>query len=89
MTLVLTAGTSVHGDQPSPASSWFDKQLPSLIETYQWLHLHPEVSFQEEETAALIAQIWRDDGFEVTTGVGGHGVVGLMRNGQGPTLMLR
>jgi amidohydrolase len=89
MALVLFAGPAVRGDQPSPVTTWLDEQLPSLIETYHWLHLHPEVSFQEEETAALIAQIWRDDGFDVTTGVGGHGVVGLLRNGPGPTLMLR
>jgi hippurate hydrolase len=74
---------------PGDVSAWFDQQLPGLLETYQWLHTHPEVSFEEEETAAFIAQAWRDTGFQVTTGVGGHGVVGLIRNGSGPTLMLR
>jgi hippurate hydrolase len=43
----------------------------------------------EEKTAARIAGHFREDGFEVTTGVGGHGVVGLLRNGEGPVLMLR
>ena len=37
----------------------------------------------------FVAQTWRDSGFEVTTNVGGHGVVGMLRNGPGPTLMLR
>lgn len=69
--------------------TWFDQQLPGLIETYHWLHMHPEVSFKEEETAAFVAQALRDSGFEITTDVGGHGVVGLMPNGDGPTLMLR
>lgn len=85
----LFSGSSALGDDPSAVETWLDKQLPSLIETYRWLHGHPEVSYQEQETAALIAQIWKDDGFEVTTDVGGHGVVGLIRNGTGPTLMLR
>lgn len=74
---------------PSTVSKWLDKQLPALVQTYQWLHTHPEVSYQEAETAAFIAQIWRDAGFEVTTDVGGHGVVGILENGSGPTLMLR
>ncbi len=43
----------------------------------------------KQETAAFVAQTWRDSGFEVTTDVGGHGVVGLLANGPGPTLMLR
>jgi hippurate hydrolase len=60
-----------------------------LLETYRWLHQHPEVSYQEAQTAAFIAQIWRDAGFTVTTDVGGHGVVGLLENGPGPMLMLR
>jgi amidohydrolase len=89
MSLVLSEGLTSRGDQPSETGAWIDKQLPSLLETYHWLHLHPEVSFQEKETAAFISQIWRDEGFEVTTDVGGHGVVGVLKNGAGPTLMLR
>lgn len=77
------------GDQPPATADWVEQQLPELLEVYRWLHEHPEVSFQEAETAAFIAQLWRDAGFEVTTGLGGHGVVGLLRNGAGPTLMLR
>jgi hippurate hydrolase len=89
ISLVLSEGLTSRGDQPSETAAWIDKQLPSLLETYHWLHLHPEVSFQEKETAAFISQIWRDDGYEVTTDVGGHGVVGVLKNGAGPTLMLR
>ncbi|MDA0694571.1 MAG: amidohydrolase [Proteobacteria bacterium] len=59
------------------------------LEFYKYLHTHPELSFQEEQTAKLLAKTWRDAGFEVTEAIGGYGVVGLLRNGDGPTLMLR
>lgn len=77
------------GQSKNHTSDWLDEQLPGLLETYRWLHTHPELSLQEKETAAFVAQAWRDSGFEITTGVGGNGVVGLLRNGPGPTLMLR
>lgn len=83
------AATASSGDSPSVTSTWIDRQLPALLETYRWLHEHPEISFEEQETAAFIAQLWRDTGYDVTTGVGGHGVVGLLANGDGPTVMLR
>ena len=59
------------------------------LEFYKYLHTHPELSFQEEQTTKLLAKTWRDAGFEVTEAIGGYGVVGLLRNGDGPTLMLR
>lgn len=70
-------------------NDWIDQQMPALLKTYRWLHTHPEVSFQEQETAAHLADLWRKDGFDVTQDVGGHGVVGILKNGEGPTLMLR
>src|SRR5690349_5598572 len=68
---------------------WLDSSLQPLLEDYRWLHTHPEVSFQEQKTAEFIATQWLKAGYEVTTGVGGHGVVGVLKNGTGPTLMLR
>ncbi|HLI23775.1 MAG TPA: amidohydrolase [Acidimicrobiales bacterium] len=56
---------------------------------YRDLHAHPELSMQEHRTAAKAAAHLRRAGFEVTAGVGGTGVVGLLRNGAGPTVMLR
>ena len=56
---------------------------------YEHLHRNPELSFQERETSALLAQTWRDAGFAVTEGVGGYGVVGVLENGDGPMVMLR
>lgn len=60
-----------------------------LSDIYRHLHAHPELSFQEEETAALVADELEAAGFEVTTDVGGTGVVGVLRNGAGATALLR
>src|SRR5262245_32302205 len=66
-----------------------DTELTSLEALYKHLHAHPELAFEEEKTAARMAKELKDLGFEVTTGVGGHGVVGVLRNGKGPTVMVR
>ena len=56
---------------------------------YRALHSSPELSFQEAQTAATLAQTLREGGFTVTEGVGGHGVVAILENGAGPRLLLR
>jgi amidohydrolase len=63
--------------------------LPGLEALYKDVHSHPELSMQEIRTARLTADHLRAAGYEVTTGVGKTGVVGLLRNGDGPTVMLR
>ena len=63
--------------------------LDDLAALYQDLHRHPELSFQETRTAGLVAKRLRGLQFEVTEGVGRTGVVGLLRNGAGPTVLLR
>ncbi|HEY7901496.1 MAG TPA: amidohydrolase, partial [Caulobacteraceae bacterium] len=63
--------------------------LPTLEAAYKDVHAHPELSMQEVRTAGLAAKHLADNGYEVTTGVGETGVVGLLRNGEGPTVMLR
>lgn len=63
--------------------------LGDLEELYKDIHSHPELSMEESRTAALAADRLRKAGYEVTTGVGKTGVVGLLRNGDGPTVMLR
>ena len=63
--------------------------MPGLMELYRDLHANPELSFQEVETAKKLAKRMRDLGFEVTEGVGRTGVVAVMENGAGPTVMLR
>ncbi|MBA5846944.1 amidohydrolase [Gordonia amicalis] len=61
----------------------------SLVELYKDLHRHPELGFQEHRTVGLVVDRLRTSGFEVTTGVGRTGVVGVLRNGDGPTIAMR
>ncbi|WP_345797400.1 M20 family metallopeptidase [Castellaniella sp. MT123] len=63
--------------------------LPDLEKVYTDIHAHPELSMQETRTAGLVADRLRQAGFEVTPGVGKTGVVGLLKNGDGPVVMLR
>jgi amidohydrolase len=63
--------------------------IPDLEALYKDVHAHPELSMQETRTASLAADRLRSAGYEVTTEVGGTGVVGMLRNGDGPTVMLR
>lgn len=63
--------------------------MPSLIAIYRELHANPELSFEEEKSSARLAGEAKKLGFDVATGVGGHGVVAVMRNGPGPTLLIR
>lgn len=63
--------------------------LPELEAAYKNLHAHPELSMQETRTAGIAANHLKSLGFEVTTAVGKTGVVGILRNGDGNTVMLR
>ena len=63
--------------------------LPDLEALYKDIHSHPELSMQEKRTAGIATDRLRAAGYEVTTGVGKTGVVGLLRNGDGPIVMLR
>src|SRR5438552_3679173 len=63
--------------------------LPDLESVYKDIHSHPELSMQEKRTAGIAADRLRSAGYEVTTSVGKTGVVGILRNGDGPTIMLR
>jgi hippurate hydrolase len=56
---------------------------------YRDLHSHPELSHQERRTASRVVERLRPAGFDVSEGVGGAGVVGVLRNGEGPTVLLR
>jgi hippurate hydrolase len=66
-----------------------DDLLPDLEALYKDVHSHPELSMQETRTAGLAADRLRAAGYEVTAGIGKTGVVGLLRNGEGPMVMLR
>ena len=60
-----------------------------LVALYKDLHQHPELGFAEHRTAAIAAEHLRVLGFEVITGIATTGVVGVLRNGEGPTVLLR
>jgi len=66
-----------------------DGFLPELESAYKDIHAHPELSMQEHRTSNLAADHLRNAGYQVTAGVGKTGVVGLLHNGDGPTIMLR
>jgi len=75
-----------------PADAFSDrlkKLLPNLEALYKDVHSHPELSMQEARTSGIAAARLRAAGYKVTTGVGKTGVVGLLNNGNGPTVMLR
>jgi hippurate hydrolase len=63
--------------------------MAGLAELYRDLHAHPELAFRETRTAAIVAERLRASGYATTTGVGGTGVVGVLRNGAGSTALLR
>ena len=67
----------------------FAGRLDALRLLYEDLHAHPELSFQEFRTAKVAADRLREQGWEVTEGVGGTGVVGVLENGPGPVVLLR
>jgi amidohydrolase len=81
-----TTTSSAHVDQ---VLGGLDEITAWLEDLYRDLHLHPELSNQEHRTAEKAADRLKEAGFEVTTGVGGTGVVAVLRNGAGPTVMLR
>src|ERR1700712_3098370 len=70
--------------------------LPALVDTYKDLHSHPELSHHEERTSAILAKALRDAGYTVTEHIGKYpdgtqafGVVAILKNGPGPTLLVR
>jgi hippurate hydrolase len=65
------------------------REAASLGELYRHLHRNPELSTQEQATSARIAEELRKAGYAVTEGIGGYGVAGLLRNGEGPTVLIR
>jgi amidohydrolase len=85
------------GAREDSLEALIDREMPALIETYERLHAGPELSYHEEKTAAFVAGKLSEMGFEVTRNVGRydragltcHGVVGVMTNGEGPTVLVR
>jgi len=79
----------IQASSSDPVLRNLNELLPDLEALYKDVHSHPELSMQETRTAGLAADRLRAAGYEVATGVGKTGVVGVLRNGDGPTVMLR
>src|SRR6266571_3504910 len=71
------------------AATWAKAHQSELLELYKDFHKHPELSFEEYETGPRLAKELRAAGIEVTEGVAKTGVVGVLKNGNGPTVMIR
>ena len=92
----LALSSFARGADQSPAQL-ADQELPSLIAIYQDLHLHPELSTREERTSEIVGRELKTAGCEVTDHLGkyeqpgltGYGVVGIMKNGDGPVVLVR
>jgi hippurate hydrolase len=74
---------------PLDVESRANKEYGSLFQLYRHLHSNPELSFHESKTSERLQQELRSVGFEVTGNFGGYGLVGVLRNGAGPTVMIR
>ena len=96
----LLAQPATHPPPPAAAStvpapliarvqSVIDADTPRLLEIFKDLHRNPELAFTETRTAEIVARELQALGYEVTTGIGKTGVVGVLRNGSGPTLWVR
>ena len=89
LTVLACPSVAVRAQTASATQTTIDALYPDLAALYEDLHRNPELAFQEKRTAATLAGRLTSLGFEVTTGVGGTGIVALLRNGSGPTAMLR
>ena len=80
---------SLHAASEAKIQSLADRETPSLVRLYTHLHSNPELSLREVKTAERIGKELEDAGFVVTYNVGGHGLVGILKNGDGPIVMVR
>jgi amidohydrolase len=81
----VTKSFSLVGDNAWVTDHGYDE----LVALYKDLHAHPELAFAEHRTAGMAAERLAGAGFSVTTGIGGTGVAGVLRNGDGPAVLLR
>jgi len=73
----------------TPSTEQVSAIYPEVESLYFDLHRTPELAMHEQQTAAKLAQHVKALGYEVTTGVGGTGIVAILKNGTGPTVLLR
>ncbi|MDX1407259.1 MAG: amidohydrolase [Saprospiraceae bacterium] len=92
LTLLIASlfwGTLTAPTTPERINALIKEDLAYLTAFYKHRHQHPEISLEEKETAAELAAELRNIGVEVTEGVGGYGIVGMIRNGDGPLILYR
>ena len=99
MTRLATGSSTLATNHPASGTAIASRRLhaenPTMIgpdalaDIYRDLHSNPELSFAETRTAGIVADFLNELGFEVTPGVGGTGVIGILRNGDGATALLR
>ena len=87
--LLLFALSFLPNARATDPEQWLNDNMPSLVELYIHFHQNPELSFKEAKTSERFADELEKIGCKVTRNIGGYGVVGVMENGTGPTVMLR
>jgi amidohydrolase len=88
-TAILSCCLHIAKSSAEEPAAWAKAHVAELVDLYRHFHAHPELSFHEYETAARLAKELRAAGIEVTEGVGKPGVVGVLKNRSGPTVMIR
>jgi amidohydrolase len=97
LALACALAVPIGAAQNSAVDAKVDQELPGLVSTYKALHAAPELSHHEDKTAAMLANELRSFGYDVTEHVGkypnpqwqGHGIVAVLKNGAGPTVLVR
>jgi len=88
--LFITAGLLlISATEPPVLKAIIAEDMPYLLDFYKTRHENPEISLAEKETAATLAGELRKIGYEVTENFGGYGIVGIYKNGKGPTILYR
>ncbi len=92
--LLTLVAADVQAEEPnsehfSAVSKWLASQMEQVTARYVEFHQNPELSFQEEQTAIRFSKYLSEAGYEVTNNIGGYGVIAILKNGDGPTLLLR
>lgn len=86
---IFIFGSAFMNPEPPVIKSLIADDLPFLLEFYKTRHQNPEISLQEKETSKALATELRTAGFDVTENFGGYGVVGILKNGDGPMILVR
>ncbi|MCC5919314.1 MAG: amidohydrolase [Cyclobacteriaceae bacterium] len=87
--LVFFVSISSWSSAQTVFEKWYKNQREELEDLYRHLHQHPELSLQEEKTGLRMSEELEKLGFAVTKNIGGHGLVGVLKNGDGPNLLIR